>query len=75
MGVTIQINGQKQWVEEGATVTRLLMDLGIYEERVAVELNLKIVEKQDYGRTLLREGDKVEIIRFVGGGSTLLTTE
>lgn len=72
MGVIIQINGRQQRVEEGATVTRLLMDLGIHEERVAVELNLKIVEKRDYERTLLREGDQVEIISFVGGGSRIM---
>lgn len=72
MGVIVQVNGQQQRVEEGATVTRLLMDLGIHEEQVAVELNLKIVEKQDYGRTLFREDDKVEIIRFVGGGSRIM---
>ena len=72
MGVIIQVNGRQQRVEEGATVTRLLMDLGIHEERVAVELNLKIVERQDYERTLLREGDKVEIISFVGGGSRIM---
>jgi thiamine biosynthesis protein ThiS len=68
MNITIQVNGQKQRVEEGSTVTGLLTGLGIRHEQVAVELNLQVIDKQNYEKTLLRDGDKVEIIRFVGGG-------
>ena len=68
MSITVDVNGQKQSVEEGFTLARLLANLGVRQEQVAVELNLKVIEKQDYEKTLLKEGDRVEIISFVGGG-------
>lgn len=51
------------------TVSSLLEELQIKPERVAVEVNLQIISKKDYMRTGLNEGDKIEIVNFVGGGS------
>ena len=68
MTVTISVNGESKRVDEGFTVTRLLKDLEIPGERVAVEVNLQIVGKENYSRSILKEGDRIEIIRFVGGG-------
>jgi thiazole synthase len=67
----VQVNGQPKQVEKGITIGRLLSDLEIREDRVAVELNLCIVEKRDYSVTSLKEDDKIEIISFVGGGNTV----
>lgn len=46
----------------------MLADMDISGQRVAVELNEEIVPKAKYGETVLKDGDKVEVVRFVGGG-------
>ena len=64
----IIVNGEAREVAEGQSVASLLADLGIQAERVAVELNLTIVDRQTFTGTLLRDGDRVEVIGFIGGG-------
>ncbi len=64
----IVVNGEKRAVREGATVLSLLVDLSLPESRVAVERNREIVRKAEFGGTALRDGDRVEIVTFVGGG-------
>ena len=49
-------------------IQEFLRTLGIDPGRVAVELNLDILPKTEYATTTLREGDKIEIVHFVGGG-------
>lgn len=64
------VNGVKQTVPEGTTVTQLLDTLKILPERVVVEVNLTILKRAEHARTTLKEGDQVEIVHFVGGGSS-----
>lgn len=64
----IVLNGDSVVTTEGATVGSLLQQLGISRERVAVELNADIVPKADYEKQLLADGDRIEIVHFVGGG-------
>ena len=64
----IVLNGDPAETADGATVETLLKLLGISRERVAVELNADIVPKADYEKRLLSDGDKIEIVHFVGGG-------
>ncbi|MDD2580358.1 MAG: sulfur carrier protein ThiS [Desulfuromonadaceae bacterium] len=64
----ILLNGDYVVTADGATVGSLLLQLGISRERVAVELNADIVPKPDYEKQLLSDGDKIEIVHFVGGG-------
>ena len=64
----IQLNGQERELAEGLTVTQLLQDLNIQPERVVVELNLAILKRAQHPAMLLRAGDRVEIVQFVGGG-------
>jgi sulfur carrier protein len=65
--VLIFVNGEPQTIEP-ATVFAFLEALAIDPRRVAVELNLDILPKTAYETTLLNEGDRVEIVHFVGGG-------
>jgi thiamine biosynthesis protein ThiS len=65
----IQVNGQVREAMSGTTVADLLRELSITGERVAVEVNLDILERGQFGQRLLSEGDRVEIISFIGGGS------
>jgi thiamine biosynthesis protein ThiS len=64
----IMLNGEAAETMNGTTVAGLLDQLGISRERVAVELNADIVPKADYENQLLADGDKIEIVHFVGGG-------
>lgn len=63
----IQINGEDREVGK-QTLLELLESLGIDPKRVAVELNMDILPKAEYQDRALTEGDKIEIVHFVGGG-------
>ena len=65
----IMVNGTRQEAPSEVNVSQLLAKLNFPPERVAVEVNLAIIDRGKYGRTFLREGDQIEIISFVGGGS------
>lgn len=64
----IQVNGQPRDCRSGSTVGDLLRELEIKTERVAVELNLEILDRKDFERRSLKQGDRVEILSFIGGG-------
>jgi sulfur carrier protein len=66
--VNITINGEAASIE-ALSVQDYLLLLGIDPRRVAVELNLDILPKAAYPDTALKEGDRLEIVHFVGGGS------
>ena len=63
----IQINGEPREVE-AATILALVEELGLDVRKVAVERNLEIVPRSLHGATALAEGDRVELVQFVGGG-------
>ncbi|WP_243370516.1 sulfur carrier protein ThiS [Geotalea sp. SG265] len=63
----ITVNGEKTAIEE-MSVLSFLQKIDIDPKRVAVELNLDILPKADYDSTLLKGGDQLEIVHFVGGG-------
>jgi len=66
--MTILVNGQPREIEDGATVSKLLGELALTQPHVAVELNLDVVPRARHGDTLLREGDRLEVVTLVGGG-------
>ena len=68
--VNITANGEAVSIPP-LTVQEYLVSLGIDPRRVAVELNLDILPKAQYPTTMLKEGDSLEIVHFVGGGSRL----
>ena len=63
----VKVNGEMLDMN-GRNVTELLDSMNISIQRVAVELNEEIVPKAKYSETFLRDGDTVEVVRFVGGG-------
>ncbi|MEK6802311.1 MAG: sulfur carrier protein ThiS [Nitrospirota bacterium] len=65
----IQVNGESRGMGDGQTVAALLHELEIRADRVAVELNLEILDRKDFETRGLREGDRVEILSFIGGGA------
>jgi len=66
--VTITLNGDRFDLGGPITVTELLARLDIDARRVAVEHNLTVLKRTAFDQTLVREGDQVEIVNFVGGG-------
>jgi thiamine biosynthesis protein ThiS len=66
--MTITLNGDPHQLQEPISVSALLEQLDIDARRVAVELNLAVVKKAAYDSSVIKEGDEVEIVNFVGGG-------
>jgi sulfur carrier protein len=64
----VSVNGSPMEIVEGTTISDLLKILEIGNVPVAVEQNLEIVSKAEYGQRSINEGDKIEIVHFVGGG-------
>ena len=64
----ITLNGEPHELDEPLSVADLLMRLSIDPRRVAVEHNLTILKRQLFCDTLVHEGDRIEIVNFVGGG-------
>jgi thiazole synthase len=66
--MTIRLNGDPHELAAPLSVTQLLQQLDIDARRVAVELNLAVVKKAAYDSAVIKDGDEVEIVNFVGGG-------
>lgn len=62
------VNGENVNFADGTTVSELLDKLNIKENTVVIEVDLKIVDKNDYKIKKLSSNSKIEVIRFVGGG-------
>ncbi|MFZ0708111.1 MAG: sulfur carrier protein ThiS [Candidatus Korobacteraceae bacterium] len=64
----LQINGDEKEFADRLTLADLVAQLGMKADRVAVELNREIVSRAQWDETSLHDGDKLEIVHFVGGG-------
>ena len=64
----LMVNGEPRELPDGITVSRLLEMMKIVPERVVVEVNLMILKRAQHTTAILKEGDRVEIVHFVGGG-------
>jgi sulfur carrier protein len=68
--IALQVNGKRVELDTPTALLDYLARLGVNARAVAVEHNGEIVERADYEKVTLREGDSVEIVRMVGGGIT-----
>jgi len=66
--MNIVVNGKNEEIPGQTTLLDFLSSKNIHPDRVVVELNKTIIEKQILGDTLIEENDRIEILRFVGGG-------
>jgi sulfur carrier protein len=64
----IELNGEPREVTESTTILALLASLGLADRPVAVELNTVIVPRAQHGERKLSQGDRLEVVQFVGGG-------
>lgn len=66
--IEITVNGETRGVARGTTVAGLLGELGLAERRVAVERNRQVVPRAEHDKVRLADGDRLEVVGFVGGG-------
>jgi len=66
--LNINVNGQEREVRDGSSIADLLESLGLAAPQVAVEHNREIVPRARYTEQRLAEGDRLEVVTFVGGG-------
>ena len=66
--MNIILNGETREVADGTTLLALVETLGSDPRGVAIELNREIIPKGEHNKTLLNEGDQLEVVQFVGGG-------
>ena len=64
----IQLNGDPYEINDGTNLNELLNELKIQKNKVAIEVNGEIVEKNKFTNLILNKDDKVEIVQFIGGG-------
>jgi thiamine biosynthesis protein ThiS len=69
--LTIVVNGNQTDIPDSSTISDLITQLGLNPERVAVERNRKIVRRAEWDSTAISEGDRFEVVHFVGGGSKM----
>ena len=68
--VSVTLNGKPRMVEDGVSLLDLLKELDVAPSRVVIEHNREIRRKDDFAKTVVHAGDELELVYFVGGGST-----
>jgi thiamine biosynthesis protein ThiS len=68
--MTLNLNGEQREVPDGLSLAGLVEWLELPADRVAIERNLEVVKKANWNETRLENGDRLEIVRMVGGGSS-----
>lgn len=71
----LSINGEDRQVGDGLTVVQLLESLSLDPRKIALERNLEIVPRSTYGEVVLADGDRLEIVHFIGGGDVGAATD
>lgn len=66
--VTIQLNGERRQIVENSSLDALVENLSLPHKRVAIELNGSVVRRTDWPNTQISDGDRLEVVHFVGGG-------
>ena len=64
----VQLNGEARDFRDGVTVHDLVVELGLTQRRIAVEVNRDILPRDAYAQRRLSDGDVIEIVHFIGGG-------
>lgn len=66
----VQLNGERrEFLHQNLFLSELIQELSLAPQRIAVEVNKRIVRRDEWERTAIKEGDQIEIVHFVGGGS------
>ncbi|RLL49756.1 sulfur carrier protein ThiS [Mariprofundus sp. EBB-1] len=65
--IAIHLNGEERSFS-ASNLTDLIAELGLEQRMIAIELNLEVVPKSQYGETALKAGDRIELVHMIGGG-------
>jgi thiamine biosynthesis protein ThiS len=65
----IQLNGENHELAAACTLEELVRELALTPQRVAIEVNRSVVRRDQWAQTILNDGDRIEIVHFVGGGA------
>jgi thiamine biosynthesis protein ThiS len=66
--ISIVVNGKDVELARPMPVSEYLVELGLQDRRVAVAVNSEVLQREEYDATVIGDGDRVEIVRPVGGG-------
>jgi len=64
----VYVNGESREIQGTPSLAELIAELDLPAARIAVEVNREVVRRGEWVNTMLRDGDKIEIVHFVGGG-------
>ncbi len=68
MPISIRLNGETRELTSEITLDRLLEEFSLPRQRIAIELNQTVVRRTDWPQTQVSDGDRLEVVHFVGGG-------
>lgn len=68
MPISIRLNGETRELPTDITLDRLLEEFSLPKQRIAIELNQTVVRRTDWPKTQVSDGDRLEVVHFVGGG-------
>ena len=66
--IEVLVNGETRQLSTGLSVSELLTQLGLHPRLIVVEHNREILDRAQYEKTEVRNGDALELVHFVGGG-------
>ncbi len=66
--ISIKLNGETKKIADAPTLDLLLEHFSLPKQRIAIELNGQVVRRIDWNQTPVRDGDRIEVVHFVGGG-------
>lgn len=75
LAVTITLNGKPREITHGLTLSELVLELGLKPEHVAIEVNRELVSRTKHDQTVVNDGDELEVVTLVGGGSGAVIPE
>ena len=67
----IQVNGETREFDADLPLAELVKRLSLPAERIAIELNQRVISRKEWPGTVVKDGDRLEIVHFVGGGSQI----
>ena len=70
----VQLNGESRELADRSRLSDLVHELSLEPARIAVEVNQKVIRREQWAEMALAEGDRIEIVHFVGGGSGVSRT-
>ncbi len=66
--MTFTVNGKKVEIDKPVSISSYLDSIGVSAEKVVIELNYEIPDRKKWTEIILKDGDNVEIVKFIGGG-------